>query len=193
MISLTPAMRARNRIHQHRRGIRRRAARHIDADAVKAADPLAHDGTVRTGIQPALLQLAAMKVRDIGSRAFERGVYGRITGGSHLGQPLLADRFENRVHSIELPRVVPQGVVSASAHGIEYGRNGGGDFPVHFPAAGTSADPAGRIPPFRRLLPVASSYILPPIKTRGVSARERRPSGRPDLRFRPCAASYRPY
>ena len=74
MISSTPGDAGRDSVHQDRRRISGRASGHIDPHPGKATNPLPDDGAVFPGIQPALLKLAAVEVRDVGRRAFERGI-----------------------------------------------------------------------------------------------------------------------
>src|SRR5690606_20337824 len=63
----------RDRIHQHRRGIRRLAAGHINADAIERRDFLAEHGTVVLAVLPRILLLLLVVAANAVRGALPRG------------------------------------------------------------------------------------------------------------------------
>ena len=76
-----------------------------------------------------------MEVRDVGRRAFERGIDAGVTGGRQLPEPVPPDGFQNRIHPVKLPRILKQGVIPPGTDAVENRRDSGGHFAVHLPAA----------------------------------------------------------
>ncbi len=77
----------RDRVHQHRRRIRRLAAGHVQPDAVERADLLAEHGAVGLGVAPAFELLPLGVGADARGRLLERVARGRVDRCVRLRKP----------------------------------------------------------------------------------------------------------
>ena len=117
----------RHRVHQHRRGVRGLAARHVEPDPIERRDRDAEHRAIGFDLAPADAQLSAVVALDALTREHQRvadvGIEP-VKRRREFARRTLQRRHARRLHAIEARRVVEHRGVTARAHVGEDGRHG---------------------------------------------------------------------
>ena len=113
---LHPGDFGRHRIHQYRGGIRRRAAGHVQAHALKGNDPLAHHPAVLFADDEAAAHLALVEGFDVVPGLLQNVDELRVAGGEGFGDFFFADQNSIQFRLVKFRGVFLQGLVAVFAH-----------------------------------------------------------------------------
>ncbi len=115
----------RQGVHEHRRGIQRAAARHVNADAFERRDLRADERAVLSNAEPGLLDLALVKFANLLGRLDERGLglLVHLVGCSGDGLGRHAEIVD--LNTVELCGQLAQGRIALLAHLLDDARGGG--------------------------------------------------------------------
>ena len=117
----------RNDVHEHRGGVLRATARHVDTGSSHGRHLDAEHRAVGARREPRLLDLALVKRADLRRRLLERSAEAWTHELERALQRLLGQAQPLELDAIELFRITAQGIVAALTHILHDGARRGND------------------------------------------------------------------